>query len=167
MRVFVLFAVVFAMCAGPAFAQDAPDAARQRQLDLAGRYLELTQGADVMKIMREQIEDSYGETELPADQRAWLTEQMTSMFEDVMEVAMAEARVDVADRFTATELEAAVAFYETPMGRSIARKEVEMAVVIQEAMMPALMTGVENMGEKFCQRFDCGDGGDAAAKSGW
>lgn len=167
MRVFVLFAVLFAVCAGPALAQDAPDAARQRQLDLAGRYLELTQGADTMKIVREQIENSYGEMEMPADQRAWLTDQMTSMFQDVLEVAISEVRDDVADSFTTTELEAAVAFYETPMGRSIARKEIQMSLAMQEAMMPALMTRVESMGEKFCQRFDCGEAGEAAAKSGW
>lgn len=166
MRVFVLFAVLFAVCAGPALAQDAPDAARQRQLDLAGRYLQLTQGADMLKVLREQIEQGYGDAELPDDQRAWLTDQMTAMFEDVLEIAIAEARDDVADSFTATELQAAVAFYETPMGRSIARKQIEMGVVMQEAMMPALMSRVGALGEKFCQRFDCAEAGEAAAKSG-
>ena len=166
MRFFVLFAVLFAVSAGPALAQDAPDAARQRQLDLAGRYLELTQGADMLKVMREQIEEGYGDSELPAHQRAWLTDQITSMFEDVLEIAIAEVRDDVADSFTTTELQAAVAFYETPMGRSIARKQIEMSVEMQEAMMPTLMTRVATMGEKFCQRFDCSETSDAAAKSG-
>lgn len=166
MRFLILFAALFAVCAGPVVAQDAPDAARVHQLDLAGRYLELTQGADTAKVLREQIEESYGEADMPEDQRVWLTEQMTSMFEDVLETTIAEMRDDVADSFTTAELEAAVAFYDTAMGRSIARKDLEMSAAMQEAMMPHLMTRITAMGEKFCQRFDCEEMGQTAAKSG-
>lgn len=165
MRFLVVFAALAAFSAGPVLAQDAPDAARQRQLELAGRYLELTQGADTAKLIREQIESGYGEDSMPAEQRAWLTDQMTSMFEEVLDTAMAEVRDDVADSFTTAELEAAVAFYDTPMGRSIARKDLEMSAVMQEAMMPHLMTRIASMSEKFCQRFDCSTMGETAAKS--
>lgn len=166
MRFLILLAALAAVCAGPVMAQDAPDAARRHQLDLAGRYLALTQGADTAKVLREQIEESYGEADMPEDQRVWLTDQMTSMFEDVLETTIAEMRDDVADSFTTAELEAAVAFYDTAMGRSIARKDLEMSAAMQEAMMPHLMTGIAAMGEKFCQRFDCAEMGQTAAKSG-
>lgn len=166
MRFLVLMAAFVAFCAGPVLAQDAPDPARAQQLELAGRYLELTQGADTAKVLREQIENSYGESDLPDDQRVWLTDQMTAMFEDILDAAILEVRDDVADSFTRAELEAAVAFYETPMGRSIARKDLEMNAAMQEAMMPELMTRIGSLGEKFCQRFDCSAMGEAAAKSG-
>jgi hypothetical protein len=165
MRFLVVFAALVAFCAGPVQAQDAPDAARSRQLELAGRYLELTQGADTAKLIREQLEEGYGEGDMPDDQRAWLTDQMASMFEEVLEATMAEMRDDVADSFTSAELEAAVAFYDTPMGRSIARKDLEMSAAMQQAMMPHLMTRIATMGEKFCQRFDCSAMSETAAKS--
>jgi len=165
MRFLVLFAALFALSAGPVLAQDAPDAARQRHLDLAGRYLELTSGEDSVKVIREQLEAGYAEAELPADQRAWLTDQMTSLFEEVMALTIAEVRDEVADSFTVAELEAAVAFYETPLGRSIANKNIEIGLAIQEAMMPLLLTRMTSMNEKFCQRFDCAATGRTAAKS--
>ncbi|MDQ8028206.1 MAG: DUF2059 domain-containing protein [Brevundimonas sp.] len=166
MRLLVSFIALFLLCAGPASAQDAPDAARQRQLDLAGRYLELTQGADASKLVRSYMEDAYAEMELPADQRVWLTDQMTAIFEEVMAATIADIRDDVADEFTTAELEAAVAFYETPMGRSIARKTLEMSLEMQEAMMPHLMPRMTSMSDKFCQRFDCTEMSEAAAKAG-
>ncbi|RZJ30773.1 MAG: DUF2059 domain-containing protein [Brevundimonas sp.] len=165
MRVLILVAAVFSLCAGPVLAQDAPDVARARHLELAGRYLELTQGADATKLLRDYIEDGYGQTDLPSDQRSWLADQFTSMFEDALDIAIVEVRDEVADTFTLAELEAAVAFYDTPMGRSISRKNLEAGMALQQAMMPHLMTGVTAMGEKFCQRFDCGELGEAAAKS--
>ena len=166
MRVLVLCAALFTFCAGPVLAQDAPDAARQRHLDLAGRYLELTSGGDSSKLIREQLEAGYAEADLPTDQRVWLTDQMTDMFDEVMALTIAEVRDDVADTFTVAELEAAVAFYDTPLGRSIAAKNIEVGVAIQEAMMPLLLSRMGSMNEKFCLRFDCGELGAAAAKSG-
>ncbi|RZJ47039.1 MAG: DUF2059 domain-containing protein [Brevundimonas sp.] len=165
MRLIAVFAALFVFSVGPVLAQEPPDAARTRQLELAGRYLELTQGADTAKLIREQIEEGYGDAELPADQRAWLTDQMTSMFEEALSAAIVEIRDDVADTFTTAELEAAVAFYDTPMGRSIARKDLEMSAAMQQAMMPHLLTRITSMSEKFCQRFDCTAMGETAAKS--
>jgi len=165
MRFLVLFAALVAFSAGPVLAQNAPDAARQHQLELAGRYLQLTQGADTMKLVRERLEDGFGEGDMPADQRAWLTDQMISMFEEEFQAAIAEVRDDVADSFTPAELEAAVAFYDTPMGRSIARKDLEMSAAMQEAMLPNLTARMMSMSEKFCQRFDCTAMGETAAKS--
>ncbi|RYG08727.1 MAG: DUF2059 domain-containing protein, partial [Caulobacteraceae bacterium] len=156
-------AVLSAFSAGPVLAQDT---ARQHQLELAGRYLELTSVGDSAKMVREQLEAEYAEADLPTDQRAWLTDQMTAMFEDVMALTIADVRDDVADTFTVAELEAAVAFYETPMGRSISSKNIEIGMAIQEAMAPHLTSRITAMSQKFCQRFDCAAMGQSAAKSG-
>ena len=166
MRVIAIIAAALVVTAGPAWAQTAPDAERQAQLDRADRYLELAQGTNARKLVRRQLEDFYGDGSIPPDQQAWLTENMTVIYEDVLRLALAEVRDDVADSFTAPELDALIAFYDTPLGRSIINKEAEISIALQEAMMPHLMTRMATVGEKFCQRFDCSDMGGAGAKRG-
>lgn len=166
MRIFAVIAALLAFAAGPAFAQDAPDAARQNHLRLAERYLELTQGGDVMKQMRGQIEEGYGASGLPAEQRAWMVENFTDMFAEVMAATLIELRDDVADSFTVQELETAIAFYGSPIGRSVVRKQVDMNNEIQQVVMPLLVPRLTELMEKFCLRFDCAALGEAAAKQG-
>ncbi|MBX9460049.1 MAG: DUF2059 domain-containing protein [Brevundimonas sp.] len=164
MRVLVIIAAVLAVSAAPAAGQEAVDAARQAQLDRAERYLELAQGTGMAKLVREQLEEFYAEDSIPEVERAWLTDQMTTVFGDVMELVIAEMRDDVADRFSAAELDALIAFYDTPTGRAIINKEAELSLSIQQAMMPHLMTRMTAVSEKYCLRFDCSDFGEAAAK---
>lgn len=166
MRAIAIIAAVLAISAGPAFAQTAPDAARLAQLERAERYLSLTQGAGMTKLVRDQLEEFYQEDALPEDQRRWLTDNMTEVYEEVMQEVVAELRDHVADQFTAPELDALITFYGTPMGRSIVNKEAELSLALQQAMMPHLMTRMGSLGEKFCLRFDCSAMGDAAAKQG-
>ena len=164
MRVLAIIAAVLAVSAAPAIAQEAPDAARQAQLQRADRYLELAQGSGMAKVVRQQLDEFYGDGSVPEDQRAWLTEAMVDMYEDVMEVVVAEMRDDVADQFTAGELDALIAFYDTPIGRSIITKEAEISLSMEQAMMPHLMGRMAAVGEKFCLRFDCSAAGEAALK---
>lgn len=166
MRIIVIVAVLLAAWAGPALAQTGPDPARQNHLDLADRYLELTQGGDLVKQMRGQIEEGYGDSGLPAEQRAWMVENFSEMFTSVMAAVMVEMRDDVADSFTVQELETAIAFYASPIGRSVVRKQVDMNVEIQQVMTPLLVPRMTELMEKFCLRFDCAVLGEAAAKQG-
>ena len=172
----IVSAAVLTDAAGPVQAQTAPepvvlvggepapDPARQSHLDLAERYLTLTQGGDLMKQMRGQIEEAYGQSGLPAEQNAWLVEGFTGLFTEVMETTIRELRDDVADSFTVQELETALAFYESSVGRSVIRKQVEMNGEMQQIMMPLLMPRMTALMEKFCVRFDCSAMGEAAAK---
>lgn len=179
MRVIAIISVVaLTVAAGPALTQTAeppllrvvttdapPDDARQDHLDLAERYLELTQGGDLVKQMRGQIEEGYGASGMPADQRDWMAESMGDLLTEVMELAIVELRDDVADSFTVQELETAIAFYDSPIGRSVVRKQLDMNMELQEVMMPLLMPRMTSLMEKFCLRFDCSALGEAAAKS--
>jgi len=167
MRIITIIAAVMAVSAGPVFAQTAPDAARQHHLDLAARYLELTQGGDLVKQMRGQIESNLGGSGMPADQRAWMVENFGDMFTEVMATTLVELRDDVADSFTVPELETAIAFYSSPIGRSVVRKQVDMNVEIQEVVTPLMMPRVTSLMEKFCIRFDCSALGEAAMKEGY
>lgn len=173
----IVSAVALAVAAGPVLAQTAPepllavvtetsppDAAREERLELAERYLVLTQGGDLVKQMRGQIEESYGASGLPADQRDWMAEGMGDLLTEVMELAIVELRDDVADSFTVEELETAIAFYDSPVGRSVVRKQLDMNMELQEVMMPLLMPRITSLMEKFCLRFDCSAMGEAAAK---
>lgn len=164
MRIIAILAVMLAVCAGPVLAQTAPDAARRNHLALAEQYLELTQGGDLVKQMRRQIEDGYGEADLPPEQRAWLVESMTDMFADVMALTIVELRDDVADSFTVQELEAAIAFYDSPIGRSVVRNQVDLNTELQDVMMRLLVPRVTDLMEKYCLRFDCTAIGGSAAK---
>lgn len=166
MRIIAVIAALFVLAAGPALAQDAPDAARQSHLELAGRYLELTQGGDLLKQMRGQIEEGYGQSSLPPEQRAWMVERFSAMFSEVMRAMLVELRDDVADRFTVEELETAIAFYGSPTGRAVVRKQVDLNSEMQRVMMPLLVPRMTEMMEKFCLRFDCAALGAAAAKQG-
>ena len=173
----IISAAALAIPAGPALTQTAPepllrvvveeppaDPARQAHLELAERYLELTQGGDLVKQMRGQIEEGYGASGMPADQRDWMAESMGDLLTEVMELAIAELRDDVADSFTVQELETAIAFYDSPIGRSVVRKQLDMNMALQEVMMPLLMPRIASLTEKFCLRFDCSALGEAAAK---
>lgn len=149
----------------PGAVQAAPDPARQAHLDLAQRYLELTQSGDLIKQVRRQMEDSYESTDLPADQRAWLVENFSGMLTEVVNATLVELRDDVADSFTVQELEAALAFYESAVGRSLIRKQGEMNMAMQQLMMPMLLPRMTALMEKFCLRFDCAAMGEAATKN--
>ena len=174
----IISAVALTVATGPALAQaaeepllrvvtEAPatDAAREAHLELANRYLVLTQGGDLIKQMRGQMEDAYGASGMPDEQREWMAENMGDLFAEVMVQTIVELRDDVADSFTVEELETAIAFYDSPIGRSVVRKQVDMNIELQETMVPILMPRVMSLMEKFCVRFDCSAMGEAAAKS--
>ncbi len=164
MRIIAILAVILAVWVEPVLAQTAPNTTRQSHLDLAEQYLELTQGGDLLKQMRRQIEDGYGEADLPEAQRAWLVDSMADMFEEVMALTIEALRDDVADSFTVHELETAIAFYDSPVGRSVARKQVDLNTELQAEMMRLLVPRVTDLMEKYCLRFDCTALGGAAAK---
>lgn len=164
MRFFAIAAAMLVIFAAPAFAQDAPDPSREDRLSLADRYLELTQGGDLVKQMRIQLEENYDASNMPVEQRAWMVESMGAMIAEVMALTIEELRDDVADSFTVQELETAIAFYESPTGRSVVRKQVDINMELQEIMTPLLIPRMTSLMEKFCVRFDCEALGEAAAK---
>lgn len=165
MRVFVIIAAVWLAFAAPAAAQSAatPDPG-DRHLELAGEYLELTQGGELFKQVRGQLEEEFGGSEMPEDQRVWMTNELTAMFEEVMTATIRELRDDVAETFTVAELEGAIAFYASPLGRSVVRKQLNLNFEMQRVMAPMMMTRIASLTEKFCQRFDCDALAQSAAK---
>ncbi len=166
MRIIILLAASLWLCAAPlAAAQEAPppDA---RRLALADQYLELTMGAGLRKFMANYYEDLYADAGMPADQRDWWTQNMTSAMDRALVAVSAELREDVAEIYAAEELQALIDLYRSPLGRSIAEKDLQMSIRMQEAMAPHMMTLVTDLLAKYCQQFDCEALADEAAKSG-
>lgn len=171
MRSLIVAITVVMLSATTVLAQERPVAGPQvvvaeseaRQA-LADRYLELTVSLDVDKLIREQLQQDLAEGDVTAEQRTWITEQMTGLYETVIDKTLIEMRADVAELYTLPELQALVAFYEGPLGASLARKNVEAGMLMQEVMMPHLVTGMTDVFEKYCLRFDCEAMGAAAAK---
>lgn len=171
MRSLIIAVALVAMSAPAALAQDTSSgdqlivvAEPDPRLALADRYLALTVDLDVDKLMREQMEQGFAGSPATDEQRDWMTEQMSGLYEEVIGKAMQDMRGDVAELYTLPELQALVAFYEGPMGASLARKNMEAGMLMQEAMMPYLITGMTDVFEKYCLRFDCEALGAAMAK---
>lgn len=155
----IIAASVALLCAAPVAAQDAPST---EQLALAQRYLELSQGTAMTDLIEAQLEEAYGKSELSAAEREWLTTNMTTTIERVMEQSMLDIRDDVALLFTEEELRATIAFYETPIGQSVVTKSIELGMDMQQAMIPHLIEGMTKLGEKYCARFTCETGAGAS-----
>lgn len=153
--------VSFAPAAVTAQERPTPDA---RGLALADQYLELTMGAGLRKFMASYYEDFYAEAEMPRDQRDWWAANLTNAMDRVLVAMTADLRDDVAEIYTAEELQTLVALYRSPLGRSIAEKDLEMSVRMEEAIAPHMVTLVEDLLGKYCLQFDCSAMAEAAAK---
>lgn len=165
MRISAIAAALVLACATPVFAQTA-DADPADRLELAERYLRITMGEDLDKFLAGYFEESYREMDLTSEQRAWLTRNMTTAYADVLDATIAGLRDDVAEAFTREELETAIAFYESPVGRSIVRKTMQLSVDAEREMTPHLYAAMTSLGKKYCERFDCEAAGGLMGKPG-
>ncbi len=162
--VILLLAAVWLGLAAPAAAQDA--AGDARRLALAEQYLEVTQGETLEKSINAYFDEAFAKSEMPDDQRDWLTRNMAVAFEQAMQATFADLTDDVAELFSEEELEAMIAFYDTPLGRSITEKNFEFGVRLETVMTPHLTEVFTQLAEKFCARFECEAGEEAASKFG-
>ena len=105
--------------------------------------------------MEGYFEEAFGKSDAPAEERAWLTENISAAFQVAMDATFADLTDDVAEIYTAEELEAMIAFSDTPLGRSIAVKGFELGVRMQTVMTPHLTAAFTQLGEKYCARFEC------------
>lgn len=79
---------------------------------------------------------------------------------------MAEYEVIYARTFTVPELEAMVAFYDTPVGRSISEKQVTLALASTEVEGRIMQAYATDLMTQMCAANDCGDlkGGTPATR---
>ena len=123
-------------------------------LGLARRYIDLSQGD--AKAMENAFRASFGDLSvLEPDQREFLTRQGAAALTQAMQRYFAEIVPVVADIYTEDELEALVTFKETPVGRSIAGKDLEFGMRAEQIVSPLIHEAMTGLMTKYCARFDC------------
>ena len=169
------FALIFAACgvlATPAVAQEATPAPETQpvvviprtppsaeQTRLAERYLRLVQTEQMGKFITEMIDQQMaGDGQSGADERDFMRRQGAPAIRRMIESVMRQLAPVVAEIHTEAELRALIAFYETPLGQSIALKQLELGVRQEQLMMPALNEMMTSLMTKYCAEFDCGTG---------
>lgn len=159
--------VVIAAIVGLAFATHASAQTSERQV-LAERYVELSiVGMDktLQGLLEAQI--AQWDASMPAEEARWFRRHALQIMQTHMQPMIDEMTRDYAERFSEAELSALVAFYETPMGRGIARKQLEAGVAQGQAMQQFETAYLTDLMTKFCAEFDCEGGlpkGQAAGK---
>ena len=137
-------------------AQSAPSA---RKMQLTRQYLDLLMTDQLETAIRQMIVDQTaseaGFSELPEADRRFIVD-MTTELTTQMVPQMIEGMVPVyAAAFTEEELVALIAFYDTEMGRSIARKNVEVMPEANRAAMSVMPLMLEKMAARLCQHYGC------------
>jgi hypothetical protein len=153
MRLPALVLILSLTFAAPSLAQDR-DAARR--LELAERYITLSMGDNVEKLVGDLIEQELAtSSDIPAEERAWMRANMPPLLVTAIERMARDLAPIYAETFTLEELEALADFYATPLGQTIARKQFEVAAREEEVLAVALSQFFEDFATKYCQAFSC------------
>ncbi|MDI1325443.1 MAG: DUF2059 domain-containing protein [Brevundimonas sp.] len=140
----------------PAPGADQPSA---RQMHLSRRYIELTQSDQMEEAIRSAIvgeaNDDPSMREVPAEDRAFLVDLATELTIDLLPQMLDRLVPIYARTFTEEELSALVTFFDTEMGRSIARKSITSMPEANAAMMSVMPQLFDKMATRICARFGC------------
>lgn len=129
------------------------------RMALARRYVEVVQSDQLTKAMEESFEYGFQQGGgLPAEERDFLRAQgllatrraIPQMFEAMTPL--------VAEIYNEVELEAMIAFSETPIGQSINAKTAIFGARQAEALQPIVEGVIRDIMAKYCARFECPDG---------
>ena len=101
-----------------------------------------------------------------AEEAAWLRSNAPRMLTAMVDDMMADMVPHYASTFTVEELEAQIAFYDSPVGRQVATKTLQLSAVMNEITMEHLTAFIGELMTKYCARFDCETGGQTGRKSG-
>lgn len=159
-------ACILMLCAAaaPALAQSkaaaqAPDAKREA---LARRYIkaaniEKTMDAMLASLLPVMAQDQERRHPgLTAEDRKMLEDILRETSREFMMPRMIDKFVPIYARtFTTEELEALVAFYEAPLGRSITDKAATLAPASAQVMREVLPEMQEEMARRLCARIQC------------
>ncbi|MDQ1153930.1 DUF2059 domain-containing protein [Brevundimonas sp. SORGH_AS_0993] len=144
-----------------------PDPDRARRTELAQRLIRLSAGPNFQKDMDAMIASQIAQLETSGQNRReaeWVRANAPRMLSALVEQITTDLAPRYAAIFTADELEAQIAFYESPMGRRIAGKSILVGQASQEVLSEHLQTFVTELATKYCAQFDCEATGAAAAK---
>lgn len=145
--------------AGPRLEVRAPRAPSPRQLELSRRYLDLMftdQFESVIhQMLGEQMSADQGMQAVPDEDRQFIIGLTTELVTDMVPLMITEMVPVYAAQFTEEELQALVDFFGSPMGREIARKNVEVMPEANRAVMAVVPQMLEKMATRMCQHYGC------------
>lgn len=142
------------LLASPAVAQSQPT---PRQLELSRRYVNLLQGDQLEQFIRSMLatDPTLDDGDLPPAEREFILDLTAELVADLMPAMMEEMVPVYAAAFTEEELEALVAFYDSPLGRSILAKTMDAMPEVNAAMAKMLPLLLEKMAVRMCARYGC------------
>jgi uncharacterized protein len=120
------------------------------------RYMQVMHSKDMMakvvsamsKPMHDMVHQQYlqNQDKLPSDFEARMNKRMDDMLKDFPWNEMMDAMVPVYQKhFTKGDIDAMVAFYETPTGQKVLRELPEITAESMQKMMPLLQKNIEAM----------------------
>ncbi|WP_313004560.1 DUF2059 domain-containing protein [Brevundimonas sp.] len=151
-RISLIVILAALLLAGSAHAQDDARPA------LANRLVVLSaNGMD--KVLQQAIDQAFGDFDdsMPDEQVRWLRRNAAPIVQAHMRPLLAATAAAYAELFTEAELTAMIAFYETPLGQNVARKQLEVSVELEPAMLKFQEDFMTEIMTKFCGQFDCED----------
>jgi len=151
------------VCAAPAMAQNGAEGSIER--GLAARVVALTT-PDIEKQLLDhvgQISAELGLADVDADAARWFGKNAGPLMIPHMRTLMADIERLYAETLTRQELQAMVDFYQTPMGRSIARKQVDLGLQMGEPISRMQSAYITDLLDSYCRDNDCGDAAPAGA----
>ncbi|MEG2312436.1 DUF2059 domain-containing protein [Brevundimonas sp.] len=148
----------------PAMAQDQLQVRAQAEPSaearaLAARVLMITT-PDIEKQMLAYMANVMAESGLrDVDARlgAWMEKNAGPIFMVHMRTYMTQIETIYATRFTTSELQAMVEFFESPIGREISAKQVQVGIEVGEGQAPMLTAYITDLITQMCAANDCGD----------
>ena len=164
---FIIICLAAALASAPFFAtpasartdEQAATAPSPRQTALARQYLDLLltdqfEGVIHQMLGAELANDSAMQA-LPEDERRLIIDLTAELTADMVPQMISQMVPVYAATFTEEELTALVAFYDTPMGRSIATKSIEVMPEADRAILSVLPQMLEKMASRMCQHYGC------------
>lgn len=145
--------VAMAASPPPAVVQDAEQAAKEA---LVRRYFEVSQFEKIMNAMMEQmVAPMLNDPSIPRDKVPVVREAVLEGFGNVLPQMMDAYVTQYATAFTLEELEELVAFYESPVGRSIMNKTMMLTRQAGEMIERFSPIMEAEMLRQLCARVDC------------
>ncbi len=156
MRILTALALCLGLVMAAPAAQAQADPGLERRTELADRYMRLTLGDDMRPLIESLIEEELANLpDLSPQERAWYRQNVPVFFEAFMNALIADMAPRYAASMTEEELAAAIEFYSSPLGRSVARKELMLQVDFETEMYAAAEAMAVDIQTKYCAAFDC------------
>lgn len=139
--------------------RQATTAPSPRRTELARQYLGLMMTDQFENVVHQMLGDEFANDPemqgLPDADRRFILGLTAELTTDMVPQMIAEMIPVYAATFTEEELGALVVFYDTPMGRSIATKSVEVMPEANRAVMAVVPQMLEKMATRMCQHYGC------------